>query len=111
MSRFEGLPDRRQSLTGVTDQGDEVWLIRSISQKLYRCGCCHDSIEPGDENVVVQYVMRTGGTEHSHWHRRCAAEVLLPSIRGLRAVNASEASRGKLEPRGRRSPGRRRKPR
>ena len=111
MSRFAGLPDRRQSLTGVTDQGDEVWFIRSISQKLYRCGCCYDSIEPGDEHVVVQYLLRSGGSEHSHWHRRCTEEVLIPSTRGLRAVSASESSRNRLESRGRKPPGRRRKPR
>ena len=111
MSRFSGLPDRRQSLTGVDDLGDEVWFIRSISQKLYRCGCCHDSIEPGDEHVVVQYVFRSGGTEHSHWHRRCVEEALYPSIRALRTVSASESARGRLESRGRRPAGRRRKPR
>lgn len=109
MSRFIGLPDRRQSLTGVTDQGDQIWLIRSISQKLYRCGCCHDSIQPGDDHVVVQYFFRSGGREHSHWHRRCVEEVLLSSTRALKAVSASEAPRAGSGSSDRRSRGGRRR--
>ena len=44
-------------------------MIRSLSQKLYNCGGCRGPIQPGDEHVVVQYVARAGGTEHSHWHQ------------------------------------------
>lgn len=102
MSRFSGLPDRRQSLAGMTDQGDEILLIRSISQKLYRCGCCRHAIEPGDDHVVVQYYFRAGGREHSHWHRRCVEEVLFSSTRALRVVSATEASRGRPGSKGRR---------
>lgn len=109
MSRFSGLPDRRQSLAGMTDQGDEIWMIRSISQKLYRCGCCHDSIQPGDDHVVVQYLFRSGGREHSHWHRRCVEEVLFSSTRALRAVSASDSPRGSSGGRGPRGGRRRRR--
>ena len=72
MNSFSGLPDRRSSLTGHTDDGDEIWIIRSISQKLYTCQGCYDSIQVGDEHVVIQYIGRISGTEHAHWHRRCA---------------------------------------
>ena len=111
MNSFQGLPDRRTSLTGHTDEGDEIWIIRSISQKLYTCRGCYDSIQVGDEHVVVQYIGRHGGTEHEHWHRRCAEEILYNQTRGLRRVQAKESDRGKLESRGRRPAGRRRRPR
>lgn len=111
MSSLSGLPNRRQSLTGYTADGDEIWIIRSISQKFYKCQGCYDSIEVGAEHVVVQYIGRLGGTEHSHWHQRCAEEILYPQSRSLRPVSAKESSRGNLEKRGRRPSGRRRRPR
>ena len=104
---YDHLPDSRQSLLGLTAEGDEAWLIRGISQKIYTCPGCHGSIGIGDEHVVVQYVLRLGGTEHHHWHRRCAHEVLVPELRRLRPVSAGEAARGKLERRGRRPAGKR----
>jgi hypothetical protein len=75
MSEHAGLPSVRWSLRGLTDEGDEAWLIRGISRKLYRCPGCHGDIEIGAEHTVVQYVHRLGGTEHHHWHRRCAEEL------------------------------------
>lgn len=111
VSAFEDLPDRRSSLIGLTDEQDEVWLIRSISRKLYRCPGCHGEIGIGSEHVVVHYVRRGGGGEHHHWHRHCADERLVPSLRNLRAVDASESERGRVEGRARQRPGRRRKPR
>jgi len=99
------------SLTGYTDEGDEIWIIRSISQKFYKCQGCYNPIEVGDEHVVVQYIGRAGGTEHSHWHRRCAEEILYNQTRQLRQVQAKESGQGKLEARGRRPAGRRRRPR
>ena len=111
MSAFEGLPDRRSSLLGITDEQDEAWLIRSISQKLYRCPGCHDEIGIGSEHVVVHYVRRGGGSEHHHWHRGCAEQQLLPALRNLRAVDAAESERRRVDERGRQRPGRRRKPR
>lgn len=110
MSAFEGLPDTRTSLVGSTAEGDEAWLIRSISQKLYRCPGCHGEIPIGSEHVVVQYVRRIGGTQHHHWHRRCTEEMLVSELFGLRRVGAGESQRGKLEARGRRPSGRRRRP-
>ena len=111
MESFEDLPDARTSLVGHTDEGDEAWLIRSIAQKLYRCPGCQDEILIGSEHVVVQYVRRIGGTEHHHWHRRCAEELLIPELRGLRRVPAGESTQGKLEARGRRPAGKRRRTR
>lgn len=108
MSGHAGLPSIRWSLRGYTDERDEAWLIRSISQKLYRCPGCHGEIEIGTEHVVVQYVMRLGGTEHHHWHRQCAEEMLLPDLRDVKRVPASQSSRPKLEERGRQAPRRRR---
>lgn len=35
--------------------------------------------------------MRLGGTEHTHWHRRCAHEILVPGLRGFKPVNAGES--------------------
>ena len=110
MHSFEDLPDARTSLVGHTDEGDEAWLIRSVAQKLYRCPGCHGEIGIGSEHVVVQYVHRIGGTEHHHWHRACAGAVL-GELRGVRPVAAAESQRGRLESRGRRPAGRRRRPR
>jgi hypothetical protein len=106
---FDGLPDRRTSLRGLTDEGDEAWLIRGISQKLYRCPGCHGAIEIGDEHVIVQYVRRAGGTDHHHWHRRCAEDLVVPELRGIARIPAGESSRSRLEARGRRPAGRRRR--
>jgi len=100
-------PSKRWSLRGRDDEGDEAWLIRGISQKLYRCPGCHDEIEIGADHTIVQYVRRLGGTDHHHWHSRCAEELLIPQLVGLRRVPAAESSRSKLEARGRKKSGRR----
>ena len=107
MSGFDRLPDTRWSLKGYSDEGDEVWLIRAISRKLYRCPGCHGEIGIGDDHVVVQFVHRLGGTEHHHWHRRCAEEILLGTLSRLQRVRAAESRRDRLEARGRRPAGRR----
>jgi hypothetical protein len=109
MSSHHGLPDTRWSLRGYTAEGDEAWLIRSISQKLYRCPGCHGEIEIGTAHVVVQYVHRIGGTEHHHWHRSCAEELLYRELSRLQRVRATESSRKRLEARGRVKAGRRRR--
>lgn len=107
MTGHAGLPSIRWSLRGITDEGDEAWLIRSIAGKLYRCPGCHGEIEIGTEHTVVQYVLRLGGTEHHHWHRQCAEEMLLPDLRDVKRVPATESSQSKLEARGRERPRRR----
>jgi hypothetical protein len=109
LADFAGLPDKRWSLRGLTEEGDEAWLIRGISRKLYRCPACYGEIEIGSEHVVVQYVFRLGGTEHHHWHSRCAEELLIPDLRDMRRVPAAESAQSKLEQRGRHPSGRRRK--
>jgi hypothetical protein len=109
MSAIEGLPDTRWSLRGYDAEGDEAWLIRSISQKLYRCPGCHGEIGIGSEHVVVHYVHRVGGTQHHHWHRRCVEETLLPELRRVQRVRASESTRPRVEARGRVKAGRRRR--
>lgn len=108
MADLSGLPDKRWSLRGTTEEGDEAWLIRGISRKLYRCPACHGEIEIGSEHVVVQYVFRLGGTEHHHWHRRCAEELLVGELSQVKRVPTSESSQSRLERRGRRPSGRRR---
>lgn len=108
MAEFDGQPSIRWSLRGLTDEGDEAWLIRGIARKLYHCPGCHGDIPVGEEHTVVQFVRRLGGTDHHHWHRRCAEELLIPELRGLRRVPASESSQPRLEARGRAKPGRRR---
>ena len=108
MSSHDGLPSVRWSLRGRNDEGDEAWLIRGISQKLYRCPGCHGEIEIGTEHTVVQFVRRLGGTDHHHWHRQCAEELLIRELRDVRRVPASESTRPKLEARGRHKSGRRR---
>jgi hypothetical protein len=107
MSALSGLPSIRWSLRGLDDEGAEAWLIRGVSRKLYRCPGCHGEIEIGSEHTIVQYVHRLGGTEHHHWHRRCAEELLIPELRGLKRVPAGETSQAKLERRGRVPAGRR----
>lgn len=107
MSGYAGLPNKRWSLRGLTDEGDEVWLIRGIARKLYRCPACHGDIEIGGEHVVVQYVFRLGGTEHHHWHNDCAEMLLVPDLRDVKRLPATESSPARLEERGRRPSGRR----
>lgn len=106
MDYFDGLPDSRTSLRGLSLEGDEVWLIRSISQKLYTCPGCRGRVEVGAEHVVVQTIGRAGGTRHAHWHRDCSDRVLL-GLRSVREVSAGESRRDRLEARGRRPAGRR----
>lgn len=108
MGDLSGLPDKRWSLRGITDEGDEAWVIRGISRKLYRCPSCHGEIEIGSEHVIVQYVFRLGGTEHHHWHRRCAEELLIPGLSQVRRLPVSDSAQSKLEDRGRHPSGRRR---
>ena len=108
MGDLAGLPDKRWSLRGLTEEGDEAWLIRGISRKLYRCPACHGEIEIGSDHVVVQYVFRLGGTEHHHWHRRCAEELLIGELSDVRRVPTSESGQSKLERRGKYPSGRRR---
>lgn len=108
MGDLSGLPDKRWSLRGITDEGDEAWVIRGISRKLYRCPSCHGEIEIGSEHVIVQYVFRLGGTEHHHWHRRCAEELLIPGLSQVRRLPVSDSAQSKLEERGRHPSGRRR---
>ena len=109
MYDFEGLPDSRTSLRGLNAAGDEVWLIRAISQKLYRCPGCGKAVEIGMEHVVVQRVARIGGTEHQHWHRRCVEDERLLELRQLRKVSAFESRPDRLAQRGRSKAGRRRR--
>ncbi len=108
MDRFEGQPSIRWSLRGLNEEGDEAWLIRGIARKLYRCPGCHGDVEVGSEHTVVQYVRRLGGTDHHHWHRSCAEELLIPELGSLKRVPASASSQSKLETRGRQKAGRRR---
>lgn len=109
MSDLAGLPSVRWSLRGLNEEGDEAWLIRGISRKLYRCPGCHGEIEIGSEHTILQYVMRLGGTEHHHWHRRCAEELLVPQLQQLKRVPAGQSSQSKLEARGRVRSGKRRR--
>lgn len=109
MGHHEGLPSIKWSLRGQTEEGDEAWLIRGIARKLYRCPNCHGEIEIGDEHVVVQFVRRLGGSDHHHWHRRCAEEILVGELTNLKRVPASESSQSKLEARGRLPSDRRRR--
>jgi len=109
MYDFDDLPDSRTSLRGLTADGDEAWLIRSISQKLYRCPGCGKAVEIGMEHVIVQRIGRIGGTEHQHWHRSCAEDGPMLELRQLRKVSAFETRPGKLAARGQTKAGRRRR--
>ncbi len=88
MINFEGLPDARTSLVGLEYGGIEVWLIRSVSQKLYRCPGCGGAVEIGAEHVIVQKIQRGGRSEHQHWHRGCAEDEVLLGLRQLRTAPA-----------------------
>jgi len=106
---FEGLPDTRTSLRGLDAEGAEVWLIRGVSQKLYRCPGCGKAVEIGAEHVIVQRLGRAGGSEHQHWHRACAEDGPMLELRQLRRVSALESRPGRLQERGRSKAGRRRR--
>jgi hypothetical protein len=93
----------------MTEDGDEAWLARGISQKLYRCPGCHGEVEIGADHVIVHYVRRAGGDDHHHWHRRCVEEILVPTLARLSRVPAADSSAGRLQARGRRPAGRRRR--
>ena len=56
MANFDNLPDSRQSLLGYDHEGDEVWLIRGISQKQYTCPGCYGDVEIGEDHVIAQTV-------------------------------------------------------
>lgn len=101
------LPDSRHSLRGLDPEGHEVWLIRGVAGKLYRCPGCHREVEIGAEHVIVHYVRRAGGSDHHHWHSRCVSELLLPELRSVSRVRASETGMGRLQARGRRKARRR----
>ena len=107
MTGDEGLPSSRQSLLGISSEGDEVWLIRGIAQKQYTCPGCYGDVEIGEDHVIAQTVMRLGGTEHRHWHRGCAKRILEPGLSRVKSVNARESGRQKLESRGKRAAGKR----
>lgn len=109
MSDLAGLPDSRTSLRGLTAEGDEAWLARGIATKLYRCPGCHGEVEIGAEHVIVHFVRRIGGDDHHHWHRRCADDLVIPELRGVRRVSAADTAQGRLQSRGRRPAGRRRR--
>ena len=106
---FEGLPDSRTSLRGLTADGDEAWLIRAVSKKLYRCPGCGGPVEIGADHVILQVVRRIGGSEHQHWHRTCAESGPMLELRQLRTVSALESTPGRLQQRARSKPGRRRR--
>jgi hypothetical protein len=106
---FEGLPDTRTSLRGLDAEGNEVWLIRGVSQKLYRCPGCGRGVEIGADHVIVQTVKRIGGTEHQHWHRGCVEDGPMLELRQLRKVSALESTPGRLGERSRSRAGRRRR--
>lgn len=108
MSGLDGLPDSRTSLRGLTAEGDEAWLARGIAGKLYRCPGCHGEVAIGSDHVIVHFVRRVGGSDHHHWHRRCAEDLVVPELRGVRRVSATETGPVKLQARGRRPSGRRR---
>ena len=84
-------------------------IFASLERFRVRTDCpgCHGEIEIGDEHTVVQYVRRLGGTDHHHWHRRCAEELLVPELGNLKRLPAAESSQSKLEARSRRPAGRR----
>lgn len=86
------LPDRRSSVRGVDPDGVEVWLVRAISQKLYRCPLCHSAVDPGEDHVIVRYIRPGPGPHHFHWHRLCVEEGLLPQLRAVRSVPAADAA-------------------
>ena len=107
MANLDNLPDSRQSLLGYDHEGDEVWLIRGISQKQYTCPGCYGDVQIGEDHVIAQTVHRIGGTEHPHLPRSCAPRVLAPALRRLKAVNAKESGRAQLERRGKPPAGKR----
>jgi hypothetical protein len=96
---YEELPDQRQSLVGVVDEGEEVVLIRAISRKHYRCPHCHNEVSIGSEHVVVRYSHPGRHVKHTHWHRDCVDDGLRYTLRQLRPIPASQSTEAALDQR------------
>ena len=93
----EELPDQRQSLVGVGDEGEEVVLIRAISRKPYRCPNCGREVEIGAEHVVVRYSHPARQIKHTHWHRSCVDDALRYTLRSLRPIPAAQSTEAALD--------------
>jgi hypothetical protein len=88
----DDLPNTRHSLVGTGDEGEEVWLIRSVARKLYRCPFCRGEVPIGSDHVVVRYSHPAREVKHVHWHRDCVDEGLRPRLRSLRQVPAAAST-------------------
>jgi hypothetical protein len=82
------LPDSRHDIEARDADGRPVRLVRSISQKLYRCPGCGGEISIGEEHVLALTPEADDGYPHHHWHRTCAVELLAPELRGGRRVRS-----------------------
>ena len=105
MSDLAGLPSTRWSLRGLDRRGR-----RGLADPRHLAEALPLSRLPRRDRDrrrahVVQYVHRLGGTEHHHWHRRCAEELLVPELRELKRVPAGESRAGEARGRGRRQVG------
>jgi hypothetical protein len=94
---YEELPDQRQSLVGMGDEGEEIALIRAISRKPYRCPNCGQEVEIGSEHVVVRYSHPARKIKHTHWHRSCVDDALRYTLRSLRPIPASQTTEAALD--------------
>ncbi len=81
-----GCPDKRWSLRGTDGRGRRGLADpRHLAQALPLPGLPRRDRDRQPSTPIVQYVLRLGGTEHHHWHRRCAEEMLIPELREAEA--------------------------
>ena len=114
MGELAGLPSIRWSLRGLDEEGDEAWLIRGISRKLYRCPGCHGEIEIGAEHTssstccgsaAPSITTGTGAAPKSCWSPSCASVKRVPAsesravqARGARPASSPGAGAAEREP-------------
>jgi hypothetical protein len=69
------LPTRKQPVEGQDLDGNDVVLAVGVSRRLYRCPSCRNSLQIGEEHVIVRRREEGGRGYHQHWHTSCATEL------------------------------------
>jgi hypothetical protein len=79
------VPNRRQKVQGRSLDDELVELSFTIAKKLYRCPGCGKSIDVGSAHTLVRF-LEEDSPHYQHWHRGCAEQQILRSLKGIRTV-------------------------